>query len=77
MVTSDGDVGKLLETGKSQTKIMEKVMAHILEDEKELHKQRKSLEDTLRAQYNTGLAGLADAYDEILKSIFVQQKEKE
>ena len=77
VVTSDGDVGKLLETGKSQTKIMEKVMAHILEDEKELHKQRKSLEDTLRAQYNTGLAGLADAYDEILKSIRRHTEAKE
>lgn len=67
--TSEDDAGKLLEKGKSQMRVMEKMLTRISEDEKELNKQRKSLEDNIHAHYTVGLASLADARDELLRSI--------
>ena len=67
--SSRDDQGQLLEKGKSQMSLVERRMTRISEDEKELNKQRKSLEDNLHAQYIVGLARLADARDELLSSI--------
>lgn len=67
--TSRDDQCKLLEKGKSQMSLVERMMTRISEDEKELNKQRQSLEDNLHAQYTVGLTCLADARDELLSSI--------
>ncbi|KAL8607514.1 hypothetical protein ACOMHN_004483 [Nucella lapillus] len=66
---SGDEMTKLVTKGKGQLDVISKVISQTADEEKELHKQKKIMEDNLHDLYTVGLARFVDARDELLRKI--------